>query len=116
MAHRLAWALVNGPIPDGLFVCHHCDNPPCCNPAHLFLGTQRVNLADMKAKGRSATGDRNGSRTHPESYGVPGTAKLTWADVAAIRAAPHDIAGLAERYGVCPETIYRVRAGTTWRG
>jgi hypothetical protein len=51
-AHKRAWELAKGPIPDGLYVLHHCDNPPCCNPAHLFLGTQIDNLADMRAKGR----------------------------------------------------------------
>lgn len=51
-AHRLAWMLVNGPIPDGKYVLHRCDNPPCCNPAHLFLGTLRDNTQDMLAKGR----------------------------------------------------------------
>jgi len=49
--HRLAWELTYGPIPAGLFVCHHCDNPPCCRPDHLFLGTAADNNRDTKAKG-----------------------------------------------------------------
>lgn len=50
--HRIAWILTNGPIVDGLFVCHTCDNPPCCNTRHHFLGTIQDNTADMLAKGR----------------------------------------------------------------
>lgn len=51
-AHRAAWMIANGPIPPGLCVLHRCDNPPCCNPAHLFAGTQQQNIADKVAKGR----------------------------------------------------------------
>jgi len=51
-AQRMSWILANGPIPDGLFVLHHCDNPPCVRPKHLFLGTQADNLADCISKGR----------------------------------------------------------------
>ena len=66
--HRLAWELANGPIPDGLFVCHHCDNPPCCQTeptegypeGHLFLGTDGDNSRDSAAKGRNV----NQKKTH----------------------------------------------------
>jgi hypothetical protein len=57
-AHRVAWMLVNGPISDGLFVLHKCDNRRCCNPDHLFLGTAADNAHDRDAKGRGASGER----------------------------------------------------------
>lgn len=61
-AHRVSWALTYGPVPDGLDVLHKCDNPPCVNPEHLFLGTQRDNNLDRDAKGR--TQRYNALKTH----------------------------------------------------
>jgi hypothetical protein len=59
--HRAAWTLTHGPIPEGMGVCHRCDNPRCANPSHLWLGTHTENLGDMKSKGRAARGDRSGT-------------------------------------------------------
>jgi len=65
LAHRAMWAHVNGPIPDGLFVLHKCDNPKCCNPNHLFLGTQSDNAKDMWAKRRGNPGSPIGRKLGP---------------------------------------------------
>jgi hypothetical protein len=62
-ARRLAWELANGPIPRGMQVLHRCDEPRCCNPDHLFLGTQAENMADMRRKGSG----RNGHSPKPEA-------------------------------------------------
>lgn len=66
-SHRVAWELSNGPIPAGMFVLHKCDNPPCCNPQHLFLGTQTDNMQDALAKGRHGHGTIGGPRKYSDA-------------------------------------------------
>ncbi|MFY2854962.1 HNH endonuclease [Achromobacter xylosoxidans] len=122
-AHRAAFAaFVGGPAQ---VVCHSCDNPGCFNPAHLFAGTQRDNILDMHAKGRSrdylstaARGDAHGSVTKPEAT-LRGTshpkAKLTEQDVRDIRASPLGCYTLARRYGVADATVNAIQRGKTWK-
>jgi HNH endonuclease len=91
LTHRVAWELLCGPIPKGLLVCHNCpngDNPSCCNPEHLFLGSYKDNMVDAAQKGRMASGNRNGTRLYPERIARGeqiNTAKLTERDVVEIR-------------------------------
>lgn len=59
VAHRIAWILSNGPIPEGKKVLHSCDNPPCCRPSHLFIGTDSDNMKDMISKGRGKPWGKN---------------------------------------------------------
>lgn len=105
LAHRLMWELTHGSIPDDLCVLHHCDNPPCCNPKHLFLGTKADNAQDALAKGRLyiPRGEANGN------------AKLTAAQVRDIRRADDTAQHLATRYGVSLALIGFVRQRKVWR-
>ena len=107
-AQRLAWEFTYGPIPPGLEVCHSCDNPPCCNPAHLFVDTHQGNMDDMWRKGR-------GRRARGEQHGL---AKLTEAQVIEIRRLNSEewlgCSRLAIRFGVSETAILNVLAGRTW--
>ena len=96
-AHRFAWSLANGPIPADAIIMHSCDNPPCCNPAHLAVGTQADNVADMHGKGR-------------REY----RSKLTSADLHDIRARcadgePHD--SVAADYQITKSYVSMLAAG-----
>ena len=111
-AHRLSYQLLVGPIPTGLLVCHRCDNRQCVRPDHLFLGTHKDNMRDMRLKGRSkhsfwgrntATGSKNNR------------AKLGELDVVAIRASAMTNREIADAYGLDISTVYDLRVGHTWK-
>jgi len=65
-AHRLTYEWAYGPISDGMYICHRCDTPSCVNPDHLFAGTQTDNMRDAARKQRTASGERSGSKRHPQ--------------------------------------------------
>lgn len=102
-AHRVTWSLWNGRIPKGIKVCHKCDNPRCCNPKHLFLGTQKDNLQDAARKGRMLHGINNHM------------AKLALRDVKIIRSSKQATRGLVKRFGVSRTAINNVRCGKSFR-
>lgn len=106
-AHRVAWILTHGPIPDGLWVLHRCDNPACGDVDHLFLGNNADNAADMAAKGRAA---RQVGEDHPGS-------KLTGPQVLGIllRLSGGESRGsISRRYGVAYTTVRDIDKGRTW--
>jgi hypothetical protein len=111
-AHRVAWELTHGPTPDGLCVLHRCDNRPCVNPGHLFLGTYLDNNRDMAAKGRH--GSRTKPESHPRGEGHP-LALLTEAAVLEIRSGGQSTATYASRFGVSETCVRDARRGHTWR-
>jgi hypothetical protein len=116
-AHRLAWELVNGPIPPGLCVCHRCDNRRCVNVEHLFLGTNSDNVADMVAKGRNKSMPPHAD--NPLRGESVGTAKLTSDAVVRMRARYSgggiSIEALGMEFGVSHAAAQRVIARTHWK-
>jgi hypothetical protein len=103
MSHRLAWTLVNGPIPENMWVLHRCDNPSCCNPQHLFLGTYQINVTDCVLKERNARGEKHGR------------SKLTVAEVRHIKLSNLPGAALSEMYKIAPGQISAIRSGKKWK-
>jgi len=113
IASRLSYEIHFDAIPDGLFVCHECDNPQCVNPDHLWLGTHRDNTDDMIAKGRHRMCGRKDVQGERNSK-----AKLTTQDVFSIRekfAAGRTQSDLAREYGVVFSCISSVVKGQSWR-
>lgn len=108
-AHRIAWELANGKtIPKNMLVCHHCDNPKCCNPYHLFIGTHADNSHDRDAKKRNA--DLRGSKN--------GSAKLTENSILKIRGLLSqgiEQKEIAQIFNVDPSTISYINTGKTWK-
>lgn len=107
-AHRLAWELANGPVPEGLVLRHTCDNPPCIEITHLLLGTQTDNVADCFARGRQS--ERSGEANN--------SARLTWTAVRLIREARSTGAGLkeiAERFGISMSQAHNITAHKQWK-
>lgn len=118
--HRLAYYLTYGLWPENL-VLHRCDNRPCVNPTHLFIGTDADNAADRSQKGRSAAGDRNGTRLCPESRprgNAVWSAKLTPEDIIKIRkqyaeGAPQHV--IAKGFGVKRNSVNYIVHRKTWK-
>jgi hypothetical protein len=122
-AHRVSYVIAHGVIPDGMQVCHHCDNPACVKPDHLFLGSQRDNMADCARKGRyyRAIGALNAStrrpETRPRGEGHP-RAVLTVDRVRSMRdayTAGDRIADIARCMELNVETVRSVVHRRTWK-
>jgi len=106
-AHRFSWERHHGQIPGGLFVLHDCDNPPCCNPDHLFFGTDQDNMADRQSKQRQPLGERNGR------------AVITEQKVLEIRALHKtrtlSLSNLAAKFAISEPTLQHIVYKQTWK-
>jgi hypothetical protein len=105
LAHRLSYELSVGPIPDGICVLHRCDNPPCVNPDHLFLGTRTDNSEDMVRKGRhrGAPGERNRKN------------KLTTEQVLSIRVDERQTRFIAGEYDIAKSLVRKIKRRILWK-
>jgi hypothetical protein len=110
LVHRLAYTYWKGEIPEGMFVCHHCDNPPCINPDHLFLGTNQDNMNDKMLKGRAFTGFHKGEAN--------GGAKLTNEQVSDIKKllieGEFNQSEIAVEFGVSRQSICDINTNKKW--
>lgn len=104
-AHRISWMFEYGD-PGAAHVLHHCDEPSCVNPRHLFLGNQPINMADKQAKQRQARGERIAQ------------AKLTKDDIRKIRTAiacGEEQKSIAKRFGIDQSNVSRIKTGSSWK-
>ncbi len=109
LAHRLSWEFTYGAIPNELHVLHHCDTPLCINPRHLFLGTNKDNVADMMKKGKSKLNKRCGKEAITR-------AKLTEGQVRAIsRVGDSTLCQISRKYNVSAATISLIKNKKIWR-
>lgn len=112
IASRFAWELVNGEELGDRLGCHHCDTPPCCNPAHIYPGTHRSNFDDARDRGQWSPFEGLAGTANPRAI-------LSEADVASVRvaiAAGDTNKAIAARYGVHHATISCIRRGRSWIG
>lgn len=129
LAHRVSWSLCVGVVPDGAWVLHHCDEPSCVRPSHLFLGDHAANMKDMSSKGRHFSktkperlrrGDEHYYRLRPQEVrrGTEiGNAVLDESAVRAIRAgrlAGRTVQDLADTFGIGKSQVSRIARGRSW--
>jgi hypothetical protein len=108
-ASRLAYAIAYGEEPGELMVLHNCDNPECCNPSHLYLGTGKDNSRDMLERGRASNGYRKGSSNGANKL----TARDVYTVIRCIRRGQNNVQ-IGKRFGVNHGTISAIRLGKSW--
>lgn len=117
-AHRASFEMAYGKIPEGLLVCHKCDNPPCVRPDHLFLGTQQDNVADRHEKGRTSRACEKQKQSVPKGEKCH-LSKLTEKDVLDIRVrcqpGQRNMAQVAREYGLSSVNVQCIVHRKTWK-
>ena len=102
LAHRFSWIATHGPIPDGKYVCHRCDNPPCVNPEHLFIGTAKENSHDAKRKGRTRGG-------------LPRLNPVIAAQIKRRLADGETAAQIARQLDIDYDLVFGIKSGRAWK-